>query len=507
MQGHDILLGKSDGHLLSLPGGEHVALHARTGAGKGVGFVIPNCFAWPGSLVVLDIKGEAYRATAGYRADVLRQDVYLLDPASETGQSHRWDPFAAVQRASLSRFRQIARQANLLFPEIDTVGGSGNNNKFWDDAGRQAFTAVATILAESPNQPLTMQAITQIFTRDDGHDWLAAKVADSRKSGRPYSQIAIDGISDFIGSDPKLRGDIRKTVSTRLQTWSDPQIAAVTSASDFELGDLRRKPMTIYVSVAPGNIPRLRPLLRLFWDQVINANTDATPEEDPTLKVPAMFMLDEFARLGRMDALAQGAQYVRGYGIRMAFVIQNKAQVRAIYGKDGAADIFDNLGAEIVFGTADPELTKELEERLGDNTVNVTTKNRPRFWSWLNWSKQSEAEHPHRRQLMLDQEVAQMAADEQLIIRPGMRPMRTQRIRWWDDPEFSTLRRAAPSVEPLQIKVATDDGSTRVGATPSAPAKVPDNDRAKASGRVRQPAGHAARPSAASRGRPQAPAA
>ena len=37
-------------------------------------------------------------------------------------------------------------------------------------------------------------------------------------------------------------------------------------------------------------------------------------------------MLDEFARLGRMDTLAQAAQFVRAYGIRLAFVVQNKAQ-------------------------------------------------------------------------------------------------------------------------------------------------------------------------------------
>jgi type IV secretion system protein VirD4 len=461
MQEHDILLGKVGRQLLTLPGGEHVALHARTGAGKGVSFVIPNCFSWPGSLVVLDIKGEAYRATAGHRA-AMGQDVYLFDPASETGQSHRWDPFAAVQRTSIARFRQIARQANLLFPEIDSMGGAGNNQKFWDDAGRMAFTGVATILAETPGEPLTMQRIAQLFTRDDGHDCLATRIEESRQSGRPYSQIAVDGISDFSGTDAKLRGDIRKTVSTRLQTWSDPQIAAVTSGSDFDLRDLRRKPMTIYVAVAPGNIPRLRPLLRLFWDQAVNANTDATPQEDPTLTVQTLFMLDEFSRLGRMDSLAQAAQYLRAYGVRLAFVVQNKAQVRAIYGKDASSDIFDNLGGEIVFGTSDPELTKELEERLGDNTINVTTKNRPRFWAWLNLSKQSEAEHPHRRQLMLDQEVAQMAADVQLVIRPSMKPMLTQRICWYADPLFKNLRRAPPPVDALHIEAAADDGLTRV---------------------------------------------
>jgi type IV secretion system protein VirD4 len=254
--------------------------------------------------------------------------------------------------------------------------------------------------------------------------------------------------------DPKLRSDIRETVNTRLQTWFDPQIAAVTSTSDFDLRDLRRKPMTVYVAVAPGNIPRLRPLLRLFFDAAVNLNTDVTPQEDTSLKYQTLFMLDEFARLGRMDTLAQAAQFVRGYGIRMAFVIQNKAQLRAIYGRDGAADVFDNLGAEIVFGTADPDLTKELEERLGDSTVTITTRNRPRFLAWMKPSKHGEAEHPHRRPLMLDQEVARMAPGEQLIIRPGMKPMKTERICWYSDPQFRSLPRPAPSIAPLQIEVA-----------------------------------------------------
>lgn len=450
-----LLLGRIGRQYLLSSVSEHVVLHARTGAGKGVGFVIPNCFAWTGSLVVLDIKGEAFRTTAGYRREILGQEVYVFDPASDTGQSHRWDPFAAVQRDSRARFRQIARQANLLFPEIDNIGGGSNHNKFWDDAGRQAFSAVSTILAETPDEALTMDNVAQLFAREDGHKWLARRIEEKRRSGLPYSKLAVDGVSDYVGGgdDGKLRNEIRKTVSTRLQTWYDPQIAAVTSASDFDLRDLRHKPMTIYVVVAPGNIPRMRPLLRLFFDAAVNLNTDVTPEEDPSLNVSALFMLDEFARLGRMDTLAQAAQFVRAYGIRMAFVVQNKAQVRAIYGRDAAADVFDNVGAEIVFGTADPELTKELEERLGDATVTITTRNRPRFWAWMNWSKHGESDHPHRRPLMLDQEVAQMSPDEQLIIRPGTLPMKTQRVRWYNDPTFLSMQWPPPPIPQLAIEV------------------------------------------------------
>ena len=83
-----------------------------------------------------------------------------------------------------------------------------------------------------------------------------AERGETRRSGQPYSKIAVDGVSDYIGGDPKLRATSERPSALKLQTWYDPQIAAVTSASDFDLRDLRRKPMTIYVAVAPGNIPR-----------------------------------------------------------------------------------------------------------------------------------------------------------------------------------------------------------------------------------------------------------
>jgi type IV secretion system protein VirD4 len=463
MEEYGIILGKHvDGWIIRLPGGTPVALHAATGSGKTADFVMPNAFTHPGSLVVLDIKGEIYEATAGHRA-AMGQDVYLFEPASLTSQSHRWDPFGAVLRGQHSRFRDIARQANLIFPEQESTSGGSNNHKFWDDAGRQALAAVATILCESSDVPLTMESVTNIFTRNDGHEWLARQVADRRAAGRPFSQIAVNGISDYIGDDPKLRGDIRKTVSTRLQTWFyDPQICACTEASDFDLSDLRKKPMTIYVVVAPGDMPRLKPLLRLFFDQAVTVNTTVTPKQDHDLKYQTMFLMDEFARLGRIDSLAHAAQYVRGYGLRMVYTIQDRAQLRNIYGDEGAADIFANVGAEVVFGVADPELAKDLEQRMGDNTVSYSTRNKPRYLPWAHISKQTESESPHARPLMFDQEIMTMSLDEQLILVRGMRPQRTNRVRWFNDPDFTTRVQPPPPVPDLKINVKLDDGMTRI---------------------------------------------
>jgi type IV secretion system protein VirD4 len=443
-------------------GQEHVLQYARTGQGKTSGFVIPNCFTWRGSLVVLDVKGDAFRATAGWRATGMGQDVYLFDPAAEDQRTHRWDPFASVSRGSYDRFDQISRAAFLLFPEAPG-GGTTNSDKFWEPAARAAFTAVATIVAETPALPLTMSTVFDFFTSGDGFARLENMVREGREgSGPRYSQIAVNGLSDLFGGAVDQVQSIRKTVSTRLQAWFNPRIRAATNESDFDLRDLRRRPMTIYVTVAPGNMSRMRPLLALFFDQLVNLNTDKAPDQDSTVQYQTLVILDEFARLGRMDTLAEAAQYVRGYGIRLAYVIQNKAQIRAKYGADAAEDIFDNAGAEIVFGTNDLRLAKELQERLGDNTVRATTKQRPRFWSAFKWDKHSESEHPHRRPLMLAQEISRLPPDEQIILRPGMLPLRTKRPAWFTDPDFTARVRRPPPIPTLTVETAEDDGTTSV---------------------------------------------
>jgi type IV secretion system protein VirD4 len=460
MRQHPILVGRTASQYHLFHGSEAAALYARSGTGKSSGVVIPNCFAFRGSLVVLDVKGEAFKATAGYRRDMLGQDVYLFDPAAVNERTHRWNPLQPVERDSTSRFDQISRQAFMLFPD-STVGSTSNSDAFWTPAARGAFTAVATLLAETAGADFTIAGVLRMFARADSRDVLARMIQQRRSSGaRGYSQIAIDGLSDYLNGSTEQVGGIRKMTSTRLQSWFNPRIAASTAASDFDLAQIRRRPMTIYVTVQPGNIARMKSVLSLFFDALVNLNTDVVPEDDPSIQWQTLVVLDEFIRLGRMESLSEASQYVRGYGFRLLYVVQSKAQLRAKYGADAAEDLFDNTGCEIVFGTNDLKLTKELSERMGDDTINVVTKNRPRFWAALNWNKQSEAEHPHRRPLMLPQEIAWLDPTEQIILRPGMLPMKTQQARWYDDPNFTACVRPPPEIPRLNVVVAVDDGQT-----------------------------------------------
>ena len=145
---HDLVIGKAlDGRdFLCFGGGEHSVLHARSGAGKSVGFSIPNAFTWPGSLVCLDIKRELFQHTAGYRAS-RGHNVILFDPAAPDGRSHRWNPFWQVDRQSPDRFDQISRISFQIWPEA--LGQNTGNTDFWNAAAREAFCAIANFVAET----------------------------------------------------------------------------------------------------------------------------------------------------------------------------------------------------------------------------------------------------------------------------------------------------------------------------------------------------------------------
>jgi type IV secretory pathway TraG/TraD family ATPase VirD4 len=39
-----------------------------------------------------------------------------------------------------------------------------------------------------------------------------------------------------------------------------------------------------------------------------------------------------------------------------------------------------------------------------------------------------------------------MPPDEQLILRPGMRPIRAKKIRWWQEREFIARCKAPPEI-------------------------------------------------------------
>lgn len=83
-------------------------------SGKGASLIVPNCLLWPDSIVVLDMRGETYEATAGYRSKFSR--VLRFSPADENGDTECYNPLDFVAIDPDQRDIDINSIATALLP-------------------------------------------------------------------------------------------------------------------------------------------------------------------------------------------------------------------------------------------------------------------------------------------------------------------------------------------------------------------------------------------------------
>ncbi len=431
-------------------GPEHVACYAPTRSGKGVGLVIPNCLLYEASLVCLDVKKENFAATAGIRAKA-KQKVILFDPLAPDGRTARYNPLSYVRRGTLDAFDDVQRIAGMLFPQEEGKGA------FFSDSARSAFVGATTYLAETEGAELTLGAVLRIFARPEAPAEIQAAIKARAAAGKPYSEPTVTALADYLSGNADTIQDIRKTVTSRLELWFNPRIDSATSASDFDLRELRNSLHAIYVGVTPDNIVRLRPLLTLFFQQLVDLTVQVLPQFDKRAKYQVLVLLDEFPLLGPMPVLADAFAYVAGYNMRMMLVMQSKAQLRdpALYGPDKAAAILDNCGVEVVFGTKSNELAKELSERLGYDTVEGVSRSGPRFWRAFRSKAANQTESDQRRALLLPQEIINLRTREAIVLRAGMHPAKVRRIRYFRDAAFKRFVIEPPEITPIKIVART----------------------------------------------------
>ena len=419
-------------------------------SGKGAGVVQPNALSWLGSLVVNDVRKECYRITAGWRS--LFSEVHLLDPLSSTGLTAQWNPISPfyVPDHPALRVSKLQKLANQLSP--DPAAG----DPFWPASCRDLFLGLGLYVIETPSLPRTMgEMVRQIMHGTDdsiGEHWREI-IGTRDASGEPLSPTCKRMMFDFMSLSPQTQSSIRKTFTAKLQLWTDPFIDSATSADSFNLNELRRKRITIYLGVDPGDLDRLSLFMNLFFTQLLDANMDAMPEDDPTIRHELMPIMDELAALGRMPILEKSIQLMGGYGIRPLLIAHSVPQLRAIYGPDQTKNIIACCGARIVYAPNDSDFATDISRELGTFTTETASNSR----SGMGMSVGSVTKSKAARALLNPQEVKMMGINNEIIFVEHCPPIFCRKIWYWQRPVF--LRRAhrrIPTITPIDITMPSE---------------------------------------------------
>ena len=255
-------------------------------------------------------------------------------------------------------------------------------------------------------------------------------------------------INDFVQNSSDVFSSVKSTITARIGLWVNPRVDYVTSRSDFNLADLRRKRMTIYLGSNPGDLQRLAPLYNLLMQQLVDLNTRTLPEHGGG-DIQILIVLDEFKRIGKADVIAAAFSYVAGYGIRLMPVVQSRFQLNEIYGPNVAKEITANCGAEIIYAPKDKDDADYISARLGYQTVKSQSQSRQRAsLAANNNSAGSTSTSDQKRALLLPQELAAMPKRLGLIFRAGMPPVLHHKIRYYKD-RAMMARVLPPPVVPI----------------------------------------------------------
>ncbi|WP_419597801.1 type IV secretory system conjugative DNA transfer family protein [Sutterella wadsworthensis] len=435
-----ILVGKKNGRYLTYGGYQFVILAAPTRSGKGVGIVVPNCLNYSDSLVVLDIKGENFDITSGFRAKH-GQKVYLFAPFDEAGVTHRYNPLEYISDDPAQRLGDIDAIGTALY------SGGNQNDKFWSENAKDLFRGLCLFVLERKDLPKTFG---EILRQASGKgkplkEYIFEELKKVQDTGHPFSNACIDCLNRVLSNSENTLAGIVATFGTPLLIFQNPRVDLATSANDFDLREVRRERMSIYFKMPPNKLKEGSVLVNLFFDQILNLNTRVLPSQDKTLKHQCLVLLDEMTSIGKVAMIAQAVSYMAGYNMRLLTIIQNKSQLEDVYGKAGALTLLSNHALMVMYAPSPTVQSdaQEYSEMLGYETV----KSRSRTSSM---QSSSTSTSDQRRALMLPQEIRELGQTREIVSLENCKPILCDKIRYYEDPDFTCRAHLPPPSIPKQ---------------------------------------------------------
>ena len=465
-----LLVGKYKGQWLQYSGNQFLGMIAPTRSGKGVGIVIPNLLNYSHSVVVLDIKGENFDLTSGFRKKygqkVFKFAPFDFDKESGTSYTHRYNPLSYVSDSPATQVSDIMKLAFMLYPD---PSGKDADDNFFPAQARALFLGLVLFLKNTNNEDGTPSRCTigEVLRLSGGNgknlkDYILEDMLGTAEGYEPREGLpkaCIDKLSAFANQSDNTRSSILGTFTSPLDLWLNSTIDNATSGDDFDLRKVRKEKMTIYVVIPPDRLSEARVLINMLYSQLLAENLNQLPSQNKSLKYQCLLLMDEFTAAGPIPVIQKGAAYIAGYNMRLLIINQNTSQLVENYGKAGADTLLGNIELLVMYAPSPKPLTdaEEYSKLLGYQTVKAKSKSRQQ-----NGNHRSESESDQRRALMLPQELLQMPETDEILVKRGKKPIYCSKIIYHEDPAFNGKILEPAAVPSWNInKFITEFESTR----------------------------------------------
>lgn len=331
-----------DGHILVIGG---------AGSGKSSCIAIPSLMSWESRVFAVDIKGELHTKTSNRRPN-----IKVFNPMSSDSDGYNPYYLLARSRNPVQDAREIAIA---IIPKPENV-----KEPFWIESAQNIFTgAILHFFNEGFTFIQTIGAI-----QSTPIEKLVSTIHSSHTEDARYF------VNQLVGMDIKTLSGVFSEVSNRIMPFAtDPDIKACLSREQCVTPEDIERGFDVYLNIPEDKLEQWKGLLTLIINQFLK-HFERRPDTDST---PVLFLLDEFARLGKIETVIHGLATLRSKKVTICILTQSLAQLDVIYGKEQRQVIADNCQYKAVLNATDADTQDYFSRIVGtfDKTKYSTSAN------------------------------------------------------------------------------------------------------------------------------------
>lgn len=397
-------------------GESHNIVIGSTGTGKTQCVIHPlvKILAKKGeSMIVTDPKGEIYRESAG----LLKQKGYqiLVLNFRDPQRGNTWNPLNLPYKFYKEGNKDKAMEllddlaSNILY---DDAGGA-SKDPFWEKTSADYFVGLTLGLFEdAKEEEINLNSISYMTTAGEERFGARSTYIKEYFNDKDPAGAAYTSASGTITAPEETKGSILSTFKQKIRLFASREnLSEMLSQNDFDIDSIGKQKTAVFMIIQDEK-KTYHALATIFIKQVYESLIDvAQHSQKGELPVRTNFILDEFANMPPFKDITTMITAARSRLIRFTMIIQNFAQLDAVYGKEDAQTIRSNCNNLLYLLTTELAALKEISELCGEKMVKVGS---------------GDKEREEARPLASIASLQKMKKFEAIVIRTRLSPYKTK---------------------------------------------------------------------------------
>ena len=413
-----------------------------SGAGKTYRMVKPNLLQANSTYIITDPKGEILRSCGQYFTDIGYQ-VKVINLV-EMSQSDCYNPFKYIRKEE-----DVSKLITNLIANT-TPKGANKGDPFWEKSESMYLQSLFYyVWMEMPEKERNFNSLLDLLAKaevkedeegiqeeselDEIMNALAEEKGEKHPAVRNYRKVT-RGAADTVRS-------IIISANSRMAPFENPQLKRILSKNNINIpflgtgvnGDGKTK--TALFCVIPDVDKTYNFVVGMLYTQIFQElYYQADFNYEGELPIQVAFWLDEFANVALPDDFCSLLSTMRGRGISSNIIIQNLAQIKALFEKTWEA-IPGNCDTLVYLGGNEQSTHKYISEELGKVTI---TKKSQGVSKGKNGSSSQNID-VIGRELMTADEIRKMPRSKCIIFISGRDPILDNKCNTRKHPKWDCI--------------------------------------------------------------------